>query len=302
MRSKVVVFGAGASFGSDTSETPPLGCNLFDQLAAFDTRGWGSLPNNLANIFRGDFEEGMKQVWQHNAYIVPVLQRMMAEFFFNFVPRDTNLYVSFARSLKNDPSSVSLVTFNYERLLELSLSHCGLQPVCNTPTLASNQVEVVFPHGCCHFFGRGVRGGGTGGVYFTAGAVTTTGTPDVVADRQEFLQRLQQDAIPPVMSYFEPDKRTTACVDFIERQRKRYADVIQAAEIVAIVGLKVRPHDNHIWDPLKSTTARLLYCSGISAGDEFRRWTSQSRPSCKDKILLGYFRESLGELCAELGL
>lgn len=59
------------------------------------------------------------------------LQRSMAAYFFNFVPRYNNLYVKMASLIKKSDWNLkgALVTLNYERLLPIALTHNNLQPV-----------------------------------------------------------------------------------------------------------------------------------------------------------------------------
>ena len=59
---KLILFGAGASYGSDTTGTPPLGDQLFEALRASNPDGWGALPSGMAHQFRDDFEAGMTAV------------------------------------------------------------------------------------------------------------------------------------------------------------------------------------------------------------------------------------------------
>jgi len=60
-------------------------------------------------------------------------------------------------------------------------------------------------------------------------------------------------AIPPVMSYFEPQKTTSAGRSFIEGQHTIWAQLVSQAEVVGVVGIRVREQDIHIWEPLKNT-------------------------------------------------
>jgi hypothetical protein len=63
--SNLILFGAGASFGSDDpSLVPPLGQNLFDALCKFNPRGWGAVEMESARQFRTDFEKAMKELFQ----------------------------------------------------------------------------------------------------------------------------------------------------------------------------------------------------------------------------------------------
>jgi len=105
------------------------------------------------------------------------------------------------------------------------------------------------------------------------------------------------DAFPPVMSYFEPSKRTTSGANFIESQRKRFAELVEGAEKIAIIGLRVREHDKHIWEPLSKTSAKIIYCAGNSAGDEFKKWSNKNREKKTDFLVLNsYFNEGFEEI------
>lgn len=118
---KIFLLGAGASFGSDVVGTPPMGGTLFDALRAFNPAGWGQLPTDLASLFRSDFERGMAQLAEVNPHAMPILQRAMAAFFFEFKPRPSNLYVELGKRMRLRGWSGAVGTLNYERLLEMSL-------------------------------------------------------------------------------------------------------------------------------------------------------------------------------------
>jgi hypothetical protein len=104
------------------------------------------------------------------------------------------------------------------------------------------------------------------------------------------------------MSYFEPKKTTSAGKSFLEGQRSWWRDLVGSAEVVAIVGVKVRPRDDHIWDPITNAPGRIVYCAGSSATSEFKSWAASTRPSKSDLVLSGYFADSLETICREVGL
>lgn len=320
----VILFGAGASKGSDNVGTPPLGEKLFDALVSFNKSGWGQIPPDLAKNFRKDFEEGMKIFSKSYSKIMPPLQRAMAVYFFNFYPSSANLYRKLAHQIKKTKWNGALISINYERLLERSLIEEGLQPIVGD-LRNINQIEFCLPHGCCHIFCEGVHGrnrgisfkqGGRlsfksgGGVFFKSNGsidlsgpnITTQGEIKIIGNPDEFQNRIRNDSFPPVMSYFEPQKRTTSGVNFIDPQRRRYEELVSMASTVGIVGVKVRPNDTHIWDPLAKTSAKLIYCSGRESGQEFDSWREKRRPGNQDVNLGGYFAECFGKLCKELNL
>ena len=106
---------------------------------------------------------------------------------------------------------------------------------------------------------------------------------------------------PPVMSYFRPNKDTRAGVSFIEAQRQRFAELVRLASRVAVIGVKVRPDDAHIWDPLRDTRARITYCAGKPAGDEFRSWSTGAHRR-DDEVLPCYWEEAFDPLCSAVGI
>jgi len=297
----VLLLGAGASFGSDTGGTPPLGPNLFAELSAFNPSGWGRVPAEFAARFRADFETAMTELGNAHPHSVPPLQRAMAAYFFNFLPRKSSLYVELARRIGAAHWSGAVCSLNYERLFELSVVSAGLRPVVGNGTTPGRTVELCLPHGCCHIFCNGARGA-AGAVSLAAFSVTTDGPVVVVPNSQQHRQRIEQDAFPPVMSYFEPSKRTTAGASFIAAQQRRWRELAARSDRVVAVGIQVRAHDGHIWDPVAQCRGTVVYCSGPAAVQQFQIWTRQARPHAQDVILEGYFADEFGSICRELGV
>ena len=298
MAKYLILFGAGASFGSDTTGVPPLVNSLFDELVAFNPSGWGKVSSDQAELFRRDFEAGMKVISSH---YMPPLQRAMAAFFFNFIPKESNLYIKLAEKIKSQTWEGAIATLNYERLLELSLSFSRIRLVVGRKAEANSEIEVCFPHGCCHLFCQSVRGAAQA-VSLSGRDVRINGRIEVIADSQQFQKRINSDAFPPVMSYFDPSKETTSGASFIKNQRKRFAELASEASIVGVVGLRVRAHDEHIWKPLAQTSANIVYCSGQSSGEEFKTWTDENRPHKTDVVLSHYFSDGFEEFCSRVGL
>lgn len=191
--------------------------------------------------------------------------------------------------------------FSLERLLELSLLSIGIQPVVGNVNSQENSIELCLPHGCCHIFCESVSATSQG-VSFSGVGVTTNGPIRVISNPQEFNSRINGDAFPPVMSYFQPDKATTSGMSFVIGQRERWKQLVADANFIGIVGVRVRSSDNHIWDALQNTKAKLVYCSGQDGGREFLEWKQKVRPASDDKIFDGYFNESFDGLCAELNI
>jgi hypothetical protein len=301
MSQPLILFGAGASFGSQKEDTPLLGASLFEALRAFNPPGWGKIPHELVEVFRIDFENGMRRLSERHPGWMPILQRAMAAYFFRFTPSEDSLYLRLAHRMRRSKWTGGIATLNYERLMELSLLHVGIQPEVGGPPHKENAVEMCLPHGCCHLFCQSVRGS-SAGVILGGTGITTSGPIKVISDSGEFRQRIESDAFPPVMSYFEPKKQTTSGINFITAQRARWRELASQASTIVIVGVRVRPHDDHIWDPLAKAPGRIVYCSGPSSGKGFEAWASRVRPTSRDLELSECFDDAFEVICSEVRL
>lgn len=230
MATDLILFGAGASYGSDAAGVPPLSTSLIDHLVESNPKSWGNVPKDWQGRFREDFEEAMREFAEVYPHGLSVLQRAMAAYFFGFQPRESNLYLSPANRIAGSNWSGALASLNYERLLELSLIQAGLHPVGGRPAKGPPEIELCLPHGCCHIFCN-VQTSGRGRLSFPGLNVQTRGTgrgarPKIIGDQAEFLKRITEDSFPPIMCYFEVRKRTTSGADFIERNRARLSELV----------------------------------------------------------------------------
>ncbi len=297
----LILFGAGASFGSEPFGMPPLGTELFDSLRQFNPDGWGRIGEPYASAFRADFENGMVSLSNSNQFALPVLQRAMAAFFFRYLPTTKNLYFELAKRIRTKSWLGALATLNYERLLEISLMNVGIQPIVNMGSASAGRIEYCLPHGCCHLFCESVQGMASA-VSFSGMNVTTNGPVVAVSNPDQFWSRINNDAFPPVMSYFEPQKRTTSGANLISEQRRRWDQLCASATTIAIIGVHPRSHDSHIWAPLHSSKAQIVYCGGAAGAAAFEEWRTSSGRSVSDKIFSGYFADEFENICEAVGL
>ena len=154
MGQPLILFGAGASFGSDTQGTPPLGGSLFDTLAEFSPQTWGGIQVGEAELFRDNFEQGMRAFADVHPCDVDRLQRAMAGYFFTFQPTRFSLYVRLGERIRASNWNGTLASLNYERLLDLALRSGGLECRIQAVRKGNTDIELVLPHGCCHLFGK----------------------------------------------------------------------------------------------------------------------------------------------------
>jgi hypothetical protein len=227
---------------------------------------------------------------------VDILQRAMAAYFFQFEPKASSLYVRLAHRIHSFNWNGALASLNYERLLELSLQRVGVNVVVGQ--VAGGATKLCLPHGCSHLFGQ-IRTDGN--IQFGPGIRLDGPWIRVIENPQEHADELQSSTVPPVMSYFQPDKQTRAGVSFIGGQRRRFAELVGGAQAVAIIGVKVRRNDRHIWEPLQDTSAKIIYCAGGPAGDEFTSWAADAGRS-HDEVLPCYWEKAFDDLCLRVGI
>jgi len=295
----VFFFGAGTSYGSDVSNVPPLGADLFAELCRFSPHAWGLVDQVLADQFRDDFELGMTQLNPPAA--VPLLIAM-AEYFYTFSPSSSSLYMDMAARIKAAQRwSGAICSINYERLVELSLLSHGIIPTIGGEPTVSDSIELCLPHGCCHLYCEAAKGR-VGAVKMNPWLIKTSGPVIALGNPTEFRAHIVSEAFPPVMSFFAPNKHTTSGHSWIQMQRDRWSQLAAEAQNIIVVGVKVRQHDAHIWDPIGSTNARIIYCCGAAAAAEYRTWSASVRNGFNDLVFDEYFRDRYADICAELKL
>lgn len=308
MKRKMIFFGAGASFGSDIKDTPPLSCNLYNKLKLYDPLNW-NLPSNIVDSFISDFEKGLLLLYEKNPTMISILQRSIASFFFDFEPQQNNLYKKLAKQIYSSNWEGYLATINHDRLLLLSLIQEDLiinikdfLKIKNNHLIdKKKEIELILPHGSCNLFNESIMESGFGNIKLNGLCVSTRGKINMINDINDFKNRIK-NKFPPVMSYFEPQKTTTSGVNFIEKQRERFNQCIMDSEIIGIIGVKVRPSDSHIWDSLSKTEGKLIYCSGERDGTEFHNWGINCRKHNHDKIIHKNFSDGFDEFRESLGI
>ena len=321
MSKKLIILGAGASFGSESNNVPPLSNFLFNKLVEVGPNSWGQIDRNLALVFQNDFEKGMKEVATKYPDLLIKIQKSMAAFFVTFQPTSRSLYIKLAQKIKEAKWDGSVATLNYDRLLQISLMVTGLKQKFDHGVFP--EIQVCYPHGCCNFFCEGVTAtngvgvtenaivfnndgmvnfGNGGSINFGSNGVTTSGKSiKIINSPPDFYEEITK-AFPPVMSYFIPSKFTTSCKNFIENERNRFSRLIANADNIAIIGIKLRKEDKHIWNSLSQASARIIYCSG-SEGRRYLNWAKGNRPNYHaDLILNGYWDENFDEICSILEL
>ena len=288
----LIFLGAGASHGSDIANTPPLGNRLFDELADFDPQCWGKLPQEWQEEFREDFEAAMLGFLTQGFFGAP-LQWKMAEYFFKrFIISPTNIYIKLLSMIRRSLQEFSIATLNYDTLLFQAAVRANVSLAVGSPENDQDKLSLCLPHGSSILCCEGIKG--SSGVSYSYG-VGTGGRVRIFRDNADFDNEMATNVFPPVMSYFEPNKHTVSCSNYIKSQREIFKDWVGSAAAIAIVGVNVRPIDSHIWEPISLTKAHILYIGGMEGGGTFKTWATNQNLE-HYSIIPDYFAEGISEL------
>jgi hypothetical protein len=125
--SVVMMLGAGASYGSGACypHAPPLGRELFARLKSAGGMA-STVGESLTAVFVSDFEAGMTLFCQTREADTPAFLRSKALYFAQFEIGRDNLYVALTSAVNKATRRVTLVSTNYETLIEQGAGLNGL--------------------------------------------------------------------------------------------------------------------------------------------------------------------------------
>lgn len=293
--SSVFLIGAGASFGSGpcTPENPPLGTHFFEEFKKMGGVA-ATVNDELAELFKSDFEKGMDEFFEkRNTDVTPFL-RDMAKYFCQFEPLQGNLYGELINILGKDKKKATFVTTNYDLLIELSATQQGMLISYSGLPAPKNNLSILKIHGSCNFL-PDMGGASIKGISFDisaskGGSILETGIKIARSTREILSFCKEEDAIAPALAMYSPDKRVLYCKSFVEQQQEAWRNEVAKAIRIYIIGLKVHAVDDHIWGVLAGSECKKYYVGGEP--EEFNAWAKNSGvKNCH--IIAARFEETL---------
>jgi hypothetical protein len=274
----VVLLGAGASAGSVDArfagnigpKAPPLGSTLFDELEC--QGGIASvLPDSLKASFRDNFEVGMMHLFKDQPGDLMRFQRELAHYLALFTPGRESVYVKMLRHLRLN--RVIYSSLNYDLLLELSAGLLGHRIAYN-PVKQDRTVRLLKLHGSANFWPD------TGSIILHNVSVvnyniqgTDIEAPVKICDHNETLRRCTaESSLAPAIAMYAHGKSVRVSSDYVSQQQAWWAEEIGRASMIFVVGVRVNPADNHIWDALGQTHARMTYFGFEESRTAFTHW------------------------------
>jgi hypothetical protein len=332
----VVLFGAGASRDQAATGQLPLTDGLYSVLA----ETYPSWKAEQASFERTPFETAMADLlradealqsktkqWdparKHLLLTFPAaklrsteLQWDLAEFFFAFDLRADSLYEPFCRRAAGAirAGTVRLATLNYDALLFRALDRAGIAYNVGQIGAAPDSAWICLPHGSsmldCQagITTNGAVSAGEKGLSaelnFGALGIISSGAARLFSDMGALRAKRARQQGPPTLSFIEPSKTVTSCVNVIEAHQSLWRTLMADASRLLIIGARVAEADAHIWAPVAAAVRRgveYLYISGKSA-EEFGVWcASKGRPPA-GALPIWHWDKAFEESCAFLGM
>lgn len=305
MRDIVFLFGAGASKGAGAiiPEAPPLGNPLFFELAKSFPGSWGSLPKEVEKNFTDSalgFERGMQLIYENFGTAIPQLMREMAIYFIQFRPiPGKSLYCKLIKRLIENGLIGQTVfsTLNYDCILELSLinQHVNIDygPIQLTNSQNMHLASVLKLHGSCNMILKDINLKGASysiGLNFEGNILASL---DINFILDHFLNNTD---LAPVMSLFMMGKPLAVAASAIRELQNSWREKILSAKNIFIIGVRPLIEDDHIWQPLSMTSAKLHY---VGEQSQWEEWL-HTRKSIKQEYLGNYFNSSFNLLLEKL--
>lgn len=264
----IFLFGAGASlYNHILPEIPPLANQLFERLVTKYPNVWGAIPEEFAGEFRVNFEQGILRVMESNSHLISPLMQTMALYFASFSPDNSNsdLYSVLIKRMQNEGvlNQILFSTLNYECLFEIACSRQGLQVHYNDIPPPSGTVVVWKLHGSCNFKPDpkeiSMRRGGSYAWGMTINVRLIPVSPS------EIIQWLQGDtALYPAMCMFTLNKPSQISPGIFAERQHKWGALVNAADKVMVIGVRPNIQDEHIWQPLAVTGAKLHFVGNES--------------------------------------
>lgn len=308
MVKNLVLFGAGASFGSGSCEpkAPPLGKDLFAELES-EFLDWATLPPHVKTHFAPNFEPGFVRMREEKTLeaAIPKMLRQMALYFLRFYPRQGNLYRQFAQSLRGFQHDTVAATLNYEGLLETALEESGIAISYERQMLvtAAPTLLVLKIHGSPNFLPLlppGVHLGGTFTGFHTI--LEARCRPIAWAHAEHQLKTAAaagNNAVVPAMALYAPGKDVLYCRKYIENLQQKYADICSKVKHIYVVGAS-HSDDKHVWNPISQSSADLTV---VDPSDwTLQAFGSMTRPNCpsETRVVKGTMKEFVSMFATEV--
>ncbi|EAT12495.1 hypothetical protein HF888_12250 [Bermanella marisrubri] len=271
---KLILLGAGASYGSGPTEpyAPPLGNTLFNEL---EKRGGiaATMPSEIKDLFRENFEQGMAAYTEFTNDNTIGFQRELAHYLASFTPLPGNTYIDLIKEfgIKN----TVYVSLNYDLLFELSASLENIN-TCYSTEKPDNYVSLLKIHGSCNFWPQ-IPVGQMDGVTIENCNVAIEAPVSSLNQRETLYRCEKEKGLAPAIALYAEGKSVKVSPSYVNRQLAEWKVSASKATKIAIIGVKVHEVDDHVWDIIGKSKAKVWYVGFSSDKSSFDVWKSNHK-------------------------
>jgi hypothetical protein len=302
----VILFGAGASFGSKGMKTPPpLGnMSLFYDLIEKSVT-WRRLLDDHPNCvekFKPGFEHGMDYVIDLQAsgkisYLYDLLKEMAIALLDYHIEKPANnqywkLCKRYFKELKEN--ELQFATLNYDCLIEEAI--LLIKPDSPINYWGGQEgIRLLKPHGSCNFVLHGATGGGK---------IVFQNLDQLIGSLEAIHPSLAKEKImdsggaPPGMCIYNTTKTNSFVNNEIEIIRNELQDSLRGANLIIVVGVNPRlKGDDHVWANIRNSHGKVGI---VDTTDKCQEWRNKFRKGKNDPILKETFMLAYKGICEEI--
>lgn len=299
--SALILFGAGASFGSGDVEPccPPLGNGSDGLFARLEAAGGqaATLPDDIKTLFREDFEKGMAQFYEYADGDIMQFQRELAAYLARFTPGSKNAYIRFIQTI--GPRRAIFASLNYDLLFELAAGSLRLCTYYDIEAPAKS-VRLLKIHGSSNFW-PDIPIGMIRNSTFKRSGRADIDAPIKPLNQSETLERCRvEDSVAPAIAMYAEGKAVKISPGYVDRQQELWKTAVCAASRIYVVGVKVNSTDAHVWGELANARAPITYFGMKWDREAYEQWSAENRRG-KAFFVEATFESSIASIGRRLG-
>ena len=294
--SSIILFGAGASYGSlDVAPNPPpLGKDLFNALAADGGEAAG-FSDDLVKIFQSDFEKGMAEYVIRSDGNTMRFQRELAGYLAKFRAGPKNVYLNLLRRV--GIKRAVYVSLNYDLLFEMAAASLGIHTAYSNRS-PSNMARLLKIHGSSNFW-PDVAEGSFKNCTFSGNKIDVIAPIRPISQEQTLRRCFLEDSLAPAMAHYAVGKALKVSPAYVENQQRQWVESVESASQIFIIGVRVNQDDDHIWTYIGKSKASVTYFGRYPDKPDYEAWKANYGKK-QAYFIEKPFSESVGLIAARL--
>ena len=242
----------------------------------------------------------MGALWESGNHAVPNLMQEMAIFFaqFRLMSSGTDSYSVLIEHLASSEKLKDTIfsSLNYECLMEIATFLSGRTVnYLSEYTPSGTSLTVWKLHGSCNFL-PGENVVATRDATFGSSAVLNPGVR--VVDPSEVATYLTGNtSLYPTMSIYTRGKPVQISPFLTDSLQGLWRAAVGSADSVTVIGVKPHPVDEHIWAPLATTNANVMF---IGDREPVEAWIAEHRPEKASRFIGTRFHDEIKNLVTTL--